>query len=181
MIVGYGAIGRRVGDVCRALRMRVEAVARRARPAEDVHGEEALQALLPRADALILTLPASDATRGIIGAAELARLPAHALLVNVARGPVIDEDALYAAASEGRLGAAGLDVWYQYPASEDERESTQPSRHPFGELDNIVLSPHRAGHCDRTPELRAAHVAQLLNAAARGDEVPGLVDRSRGY
>ena len=61
--------------------------------------------------------------------------------MNVGRGPVVDEEALYRALADGRLGAAGLDVWYSYPATEAARSATFPSAYPFHELDNVVLSP----------------------------------------
>ena len=96
---------------------------------------------------------------------------------------MIEEGALYDALCRGRLGAAGLDVWWRYPENEAAREATPPSAYPFAKLDNVVLSPHRAGHGrgDRGGA-RARDLAALLAAihGARGD-VPHRVDLDRGY
>jgi phosphoglycerate dehydrogenase-like enzyme len=137
--------------------------------------------LLPRAGALFVCLPHTPDTDGLIGAAELALLPPGAILVNIARGPIVDEAALYRALRDGPLHAAGLDVWYQYPENESARSRTQPSALPFHELDNVILSPHRAGHTAGAELLRIEHLTQLLNAAARGEPLPNPVDLEAGY
>ena len=175
LVLGHGAIGRRIGDTCRALGMHVVAVRRRGD-----HPLSALPDLLPRAHALFVCLPWTEATEGVLGAEELALLPDGAVLVNIARGPIVDEEALFRALESGRI-AAGLDVWYAYPKEEDERAAKPPSRFPFGELDNVVMSPHRAGLVDGIEELRAEHVARLLNAAARGDPMDNRIDLEAGY
>lgn len=189
LVLGYGAIGQHVARVCQALGMQVLAVRRQPTAplppdrTATVFGGEALASLLPQAGALIVTLPLTEETRGLIGAAELALLPQGALLVNVGRGPVVDEAALYQALRSGHLGAAGLDVWYRYPQNEEERSHTLPSAYPFHELDNVVLSPHCGGGLgtDYTERERMRHLAQLLNAAARGEPVPNRVDLALGY
>ncbi len=184
LIVGYGAIGRRVGTACRGLGMEVLGIRRQPDAADTGAGifpATQLAALLPQADVLVLCLPTTAASRDLIGAAELARLPRGAVLVNVARGPIVDERALYEALRSGQLGGAGLDVWYRYPAGVAERGRTAPTDLPFAGLDNVVLSPHRAGHCAVTEQLRAEHLARLLNAAAHGGELPDRVDREFGY
>lgn len=188
LILGYGAIGRHVGRVCQALGMRVLAVRRTpARqtldPLTEVHPGEHLPQLLPQADVLMITLPLTDQTRGLIGPKELASLPQGAVLVNVGRGAVVDDEALYRALENGHLMAAGLDVWYQYPEEGTARTETLPSRFPFHQLDNVVLSPHRGGAygSEYTEQARMAHLARLLNAAARGEPIPNRVDLQAGY
>jgi phosphoglycerate dehydrogenase-like enzyme len=187
LLLGYGAIGQYVGRVCQALGMEVLAVRRRPDAAAGdgvaVHGPEALPDLLGRADVLMITLPLTAETRGLIGAAELAALPAGALLVNVGRGPVVDEEALYQALATGRLAAAGLDVWYNYPQDEAGRSHTLPSAYPFHTLDNVVLSPHCGGGFGSpyTERERMAHLARLLNVLHRGDPAPNRIDLALGY
>ena len=117
----------------------------------------------------------------MIGEHELALMPPGGILVNVGRGPVVDPGALYSALRSGQLGAAGLDVWYNYPKSPEERASTPPAEFPFHELDNVVMSPHRGGGSDQTEELRMTHLAAHLNAAARGEPIPNKVDLDAGY
>jgi phosphoglycerate dehydrogenase-like enzyme len=189
MVLGYGAIGQRVARVCQALGMQVLAVRRDPQapgPADiraEIHGAGELRRLLPRSQVLIITLPLTEDTDGMMGAEELALLPEGALLVNVARADIVDEEALYHALRGGRLAGAGLDVWYNYPEDRESRTQTPPARFPFHELDNVVMSPHRGGAfgSDYTERARMAHLARLLNAAARGEPVPNRVGLSRGY
>lgn len=185
LILGYGAIGRRVARACRGLGMDVVAT---RRTVSEEHGEavyppEALHSLLPRADVVIVALPLTAETEGLIGRRELALLPTKAVLVNVGRGPIVDEEALYCALRDGTLHAAGLDVWYEYPDGESARSSTPPSTYPFHTLDNVVMSPHRAGsgRAQEIEQRRMTHLARLLNAAARGEEMPNRVDLEAGY
>jgi phosphoglycerate dehydrogenase-like enzyme len=186
LVLGYGAVGREVARLCRALGMHVVAVRRHIPPGsaegpDEVHPAADLDALLPRADALFICLPHTPATDGLIGERQLALLPAGALLVNMGRGPIVDEGALFRALQEGRLFGAGLDVWYNYPADPQARPHTPPATHPFGELENVVMSPHRGGQSDRTERLRMEHLAQLLNAAREGRPIPNRVDLAAGY
>jgi phosphoglycerate dehydrogenase-like enzyme len=185
VILGYGMIGRRIAPVCQALGMHVIGVRRRpgvaAEHAVEVHGIDALSDLLPRADVLHCVLPGTPHTTGLIGARELARLPAHAIIVNVGRGEVIDEEALFTALRDRRIRAAGIDVWYNYPHSPEARSDTLPSRFPFHELDNVVLSPHRAGWLSAAEDNRVTMLAELLSAAAAGQPMPSRVDKELGY
>ncbi len=188
LILGYGAIGRRAAQICRGLGMQVLAIRREpATPGEgdayanEIHPPETLHNLLPQADALIVCLPHTPETDRLIGEEELNLLPDGALLVNVGRGPVIDQTALYRALKDGPLYAAGLDVWYNYPSDEDARSHTPPADYPFHELENVVMSPHRAGHIDGKEEGRLDRLAVLLNALARGEPAPNKVDLSIGY
>jgi phosphoglycerate dehydrogenase-like enzyme len=182
LVLGYGAVGRQVARLCQGLGMDVVAVRRKATAGTDrVAGIDKLHSLLPRAGAVLICLPLTPETEGLIGAAELALLPPEAVLVNVGRGPVVDEAALFQALRDRRLYAAGLDVWYNYPPDEASRSHTPPSRYPFHELDNVVMSPHRAGGSTETERLRVAHLAEMLNAAARGEPLPNRVNLAAGY
>jgi phosphoglycerate dehydrogenase-like enzyme len=88
---------------------------------------------------------------------------------------------LYLALRDGRLQGAGLDVWYNYPPDEAARINTPPADYPFSELENVVMSPHRAGGTLETGRLRMTHLAKLLNMAARGEPIPNCLDLERGY
>ncbi len=186
VILGYGMIGRRIAPVCQALGMHVIGVRRRQPEGAEARGVEvrsidALHELLPRADVLHCVLPGTPHTAGLIGARELALLPAHAIVVNVGRGEVIDEEALFDALRDRRIRAAGIDVWYNYPHTAEERTATPPSRFPFHTLDNLVLSPHRAGWLSAAEDNRLTMLAELLNAAAAGQPMPSKVDKVLGY
>jgi phosphoglycerate dehydrogenase-like enzyme len=186
LILGFGAIGKRIARACWGLGMHVVAVRRQLRqePCDfpvEVHVPHALLALLPRTHVLVIALPATPETEGMIGAAELALMPPGGVLVNIGRGPIVVQSALFEALQSGQLAAAGLDVWYKYPTSTDSRSNTPPADLPFHQLDNVVMSPHRAGHSTDTETMRMTALADLLNAVARAEPLPNRVDPAAGY
>jgi glyoxylate/hydroxypyruvate reductase len=140
LVIGLGGIGRRVASTFSALDVEVWALARRESPdacpgvARTIKRAELLQAL-SEVDIVVVACPLTADTRGLLGAAEIARLPSHAIVVNVGRGPVIDEAALQAALASGRLRGACLDVFEREPL---------PETSPLWELDNVIVSPHSA-------------------------------------
>ena len=101
--------------------------------------------------------------------------------MNVGRAPVIDEAALYHALRDGTLTAAGLDVWYSYPKDASEYAHTPPSRYPFHELDNVVMSQHRIDLVREHDARLVAELAETLNLAARGEPLRHRVDVAAGY
>lgn len=152
VIVGWGPIGQRLGAVLAALGLRVVAVRREAGPANadvEMVAFEDLQAVLPRADWLVLVCPLTERTRGLVSAAALACLPDGAQLVNVARGEVVDEAALVSALQSGKLAGAYLDVFAHEPL---------PAASPLWDLPNVIVTPHSAGFSDGN----AAKVEQLF-------------------
>lgn len=186
LILGYGAIGRQTAVYCKALGMRVLATRRGPSPGSDgpadqVYPSSALAELLPQANALLICLPHTPETDGLIDRQALALLPEGSLLVNIGRGPIVDQAALYLALQNGHLHVAGLDVWYNYPPDEASRSRTPPADYPFRELDNVVMSPHRAGSTAESNALRMTALADLLNAAAAGQALPNRVDLAAGY
>jgi phosphoglycerate dehydrogenase-like enzyme len=187
VLLGYGAIGARIARACDSLGMRVHAMRRHSsrshEPFVQVHGPGELEELLSIADALFVALPLTPETEGLIGAREMKLLPPSCVVVNVGRGPILDERALYDALKTKQIAAAGLDVWYQYPRNETERATTPPSRYPFHALDNVVMSPHRGGafRIEELENLRMTHLARTLNALAEGQLPPHLVNIQAGY
>jgi phosphoglycerate dehydrogenase-like enzyme len=195
LIIGYGAIGRHLGRVCLGLGMRVIGVRRRGGPSEgeiEIYSQLDLASLLPRGDVVLLALPRTPETEGLLGERELERLPKGAVLVNVARAQVVDEKALFEALKSRRLHSAGLDVWYRYPRAGDSdvpgyfnmpesATHTYPSEYPFHELDNVVMTPHRGGVTMDTEEKRVQGIAEILNALAAGKPAPNRLDPAAGY
>ena len=187
LILGYGRIGRHMAPVCKALGMEVIGLKRTLRPEDkadsyaNVYEVGELSSLLPHTDVLLIALPETPETIGLISEKELAQLPGDAILVNVGRGSVVDEGALYEALKGGKLAAAGLDVWYTYPRKEEERPNTFPSQLPFHELENVVMSPHKAGWLGSEDDSRMVVIAQMLNVYAAGEAMPNRVDLERGY
>jgi len=182
LLLGYGSIARAAVPTLRALGLDLVAYRRRPAPGGDVPqvGRESLLAELAAADAVLCTLPLTGETRGLIGERELAAMKEPAVLVNVGRGAVIDEEALYRALAERRIYGAGIDVWYVYPGSDEERSSTPPSRFPFGELPNVVMTPHSANDMVGWREAAARDVMATLAAMERGEE-RNVVDVASGY
>ncbi|MDP9819812.1 phosphoglycerate dehydrogenase-like enzyme [Spirilliplanes yamanashiensis] len=135
LLVGAGSIGAAIAAKLAPFDVELTRVARTARPAEGVHGVGELPGLLPSAQVVILVVPLTDATRGLVDAAFLAALPDGALLVNAARGPVVDTAALLAETASGRLAAA-LDVTDPEPL---------PAGHPLWNLPNVLITPHVGG------------------------------------
>lgn len=131
-----------------------------------------LPRLLEESDVVVVSAPLTETTRGIIGADELNKLGADGLLVNVARGPLVQEQALYDALRNHTIRGAALDVWYTYPSSGDH---AQPAGAPFGELDNVLLTPHLSGITQQTFRGRIHDIAANLIALAEGNELRNLV------
>lgn len=184
LILGYGAVGQHLGAILRVMGMNVLGIRRReADEASGIYTLDALHDLLPRADVLIVALPGTEATVGLLGEREIRLLPQEAILVNIGRAAIVDQHALYHALRDGHLFGAGLDVWYNYPADEASRTYTPPADVPFHELDNLVLSPHRGGGGGNAEieVLRMDALANMLNSAARGEPLPNRVDLTASY
>lgn len=176
-ILGYGGIGQAVARRARAFDMRVCAIRRDVgRSAEDdlafLGGLQSLPEVLRRADHLAITLPLTPETRGLIGAAQLELMKPTAILVNVARAQIVDEDALYTALAERRIAAAALDVWYRYPSAPGP---ALPARRPFHELPNVLMTPHVSGWTDGMLEARARLIAENIRRTARGEYPENMV------
>lgn len=183
LLLGYGAIGRALAPMLEGVGMRVVAFRRspdpEARDPREV-GRDGLHDALGRARAVLVSLPDTDETRGILDEAALASLPQDALLVNVGRGRVIDEDALWRSLEGGRLAGVGLDVWWRYPEDDEARRSTLPSRRPFHLHPDVLLSPHRANAVAGWREASARDVLETLSALADGGD-RNRVDTTAGY
>jgi phosphoglycerate dehydrogenase-like enzyme len=131
--------------------------------------------VLRGADFAVVSLPGQAGT--VIGEAELEALGPDGYLVNVGRGKVVDEDALYAALRDGRIAGAAIDVWYRYPR--EEGEIVQASRHPFNELGNVILSPHASGRSREAWRRRWEFVAAQLGRLERGEPLENVISPSR--
>ncbi|MDT8436960.1 MAG: D-2-hydroxyacid dehydrogenase [Gemmatimonadota bacterium] len=177
VVVGYGGIGRAVGMRARALGMRVVAVRRHpgASPlpeADRVVGPDGLAGALREAAYVVLALPETDETQGLIGAAEIAALPPRAVLLNLSRGGIVDETALAAALARGALRGAALDVF---------REEPLPAGSPLRALRNVLITPHAGSVTPRFWERQAGLMLRNLEAWKAGRPLENRVDKERGY
>jgi phosphoglycerate dehydrogenase-like enzyme len=177
-IVGYGDIGRAVVARARAMGMRILALRRHPeKSAGDALVDAAfspaqLVEMLAQSDYVVVAAPLTAETRGLIGARELAAMRPTAVLVNIGRGPVVDEAALVAALRARRIAGAALDVFDTEPL---------PAGHPFYSLDNVLLSPHCADH---TPDWLERAMRFFLDNFARfhkGEPLLSVVDKRMGY
>jgi phosphoglycerate dehydrogenase-like enzyme len=187
VIAGYGSIGREVARQLSGLGMRIVAIKPHPDARADVSyrvpgtgdpdgsiperivGDDGLLDAAREADVLVLTMPLTDTSRGIIGRAVLAALPAHAWLINVSRGALVDEPALLEALREGRLAGAVLDVFGTEPL---------PADSPWWDAPNVIVTPHASGHTLRFfDDLVVENVRRYL----AGEPLLNPVDPERGY
>lgn len=173
-LIGYGEIGRSVAHLAKAFGMRVIALRRHpdaggpgSELLDRVYGEGELHALLSESDVVVVTAPLTEGTRGLIDADALSHLHPDALIINVARGPIIDEDALYDALTAGRIGGAAIDVWWDAP----QGTQAPPVVHRFASLDRVVLTPHFSGHAREVFIARAADIARNIDLLDAGLEL----------
>jgi phosphoglycerate dehydrogenase-like enzyme len=175
-VVGFGGVGRELARRAHALGMRVLALKRRPAEAppgvELLFGDDGLDRLLGESDFVAVTLPETARTRGLIGAAELARMRAGAVLLNVGRGRVVDEAALVTALEAGRLRGAGLDVFAREPLPEDS---------PLWGLPNVLVLPHVSATSRRFWRRQTDLMVENLRRYLRGDPLRNAVDKEAGY
>lgn len=178
-IVGYGDIGRAVAARARALGMSVLALKRHVSPGgqghalvDEVFGPGRRIEMLARCDYVVVAAPLTAETNGMIGEAEFAAMKPTVVVINVGRGPVIDEGALVKALAEGRIKGAALDVFDEEPL---------PGGHPFYKFENVLLSPHCADH---TPEWHNDAMRFFMDQYKRfrkGEPLLNVVDKKLGY
>lgn len=176
-IVGYGGIGRAVARKMTALGSRVLAVRRhdvavRPKAVEVVAGEEGLNQVITRSDYLVLAVPETPSTRDMISRERLATMKPGAVLINVARGRLVDEEALLDALNTGRLRGAGLDVFRKEPL---------PDGHPFYSHPRVIMTPHVSATTRRFWDRETDLITDNIGRFVRGHPLRNLVDKQAGY
>jgi phosphoglycerate dehydrogenase-like enzyme len=176
-IIGYGDIGHAVAARIRPLGMKVLAVKRHVPPysdalADEIYGLDSLPEMLSRCDYVIVATPLTEETRGMIGEREIAAMRSTAVVINLGRGPVINEQTLVQALSRYRIKGAALDVFDEEPL---------PAGHEFYRLENVLLSPHCADHtADWLDEAMQLFLEQLQRFQT-GMPLMNIVDKKLGY
>jgi phosphoglycerate dehydrogenase-like enzyme len=178
-IVGYGDIGRAVATRVRAMGMHVLAVKRHGPPlsnvdplVDQIYSPEQRVEMISRCDYIVASAPLTEETRGMIGEAEFAAMKPTAVVINVGRGPVIDEDAMLKALTEGRIKGAGLDVFTHEPL---------PEGHPFYKLENVLLSPHCADHTADWLDQAMRFFLENFERFRKGEPLRNVVNKKLGY
>ncbi|MGA0597309.1 D-2-hydroxyacid dehydrogenase [Enterovirga sp. CN4-39] len=170
VIVGLGRIGTRLAKLARAFDLHVIGVRRSPRTADDIADEvvspDHLLDVLPRADILALTCPLTPETERMIRAEHFAAMNPSAYLINVARGKVVDEDALIDALSAGRIAGAGLDCFVEEPL---------PAQSPLWAMSNVVVTPHSAGETSRYEKNVIEIFSENLDRLSRGEELRNVI------
>src|SRR5215468_4902920 len=176
-ILGFGGIGKATGRMMRAFGARIHAVNTTGRsggePADFIGTLADLDEVLADSDVLVIALPLTRATRGLIGARELALMKPAAILVNVGRAAIVDERALYEHLRDNSDFCAGLDAWWQEPAP----GSAFSTKYPFFDLPNMIGSPHNSGVTDGALQVGARMAAENVLRFLRGEPVTGVVRR----
>ncbi len=189
-IAGYGSIGREIARVATAFGMHVLATKRDARHLEDtgyriadtgdasgelprrIYPGEATRSMVSECDYVVITLPLTEATNHLFDEEMFRAMPSHAFVINIGRGPVVDERALVRALKKGWIAGAGLDVFETEPL---------PTDSPLWQLDNVIISPHVSGftphYDDRATDLFAENLRRYLN----GRSLLNVVNREHGY
>jgi phosphoglycerate dehydrogenase-like enzyme len=180
VLIGYGRIGRAIA--ARASVFGVEVIAVDDHADSDTSARvmptAELAELQQRADYLVVACPLTPATTGLIDAAALARMPAHAVLVNISRALIVDPAALYKALQDNEIGGAILDVWYRYP--DIEGIDVAPAEVPLWELPNAWCTPHSSAWTTQLPRRRYAVIADNINRLVAGEPLRNLVHPAGG-
>jgi len=176
-IVGYGRIGREVARRAQAFGMQVRACSRTSSNRDALIGRiasmEGLYELLAQSDFVLVAAPLTDATRGLFGPQAFRTMKSSSVVINVARGAIIQQQALFDALVQERIGGAIIDVWYDYPPS--HQISGRPAALPFHELPNILMTPHASGWTEGLLPRRNRAIADNLNRLARGESLVNVV------
>ena len=175
--IGYGRIGREVARRAHAFGMRILACSRTAcagdGTVDSVEPMVHLMDMLAQSDFVLVAMPLSQETRGIIGSGQLAAMKSTAVIINVARGLLIDEQALYCACRDRTIGGAIIDTWYRYPPTNADR--CAPSQFPFHELDNVIMTPHASAWTEPLMPRRNSFIARNLDRLARNEPLLNVV------
>jgi len=176
-ILGFGGIGQASARLFRAFGARIHAIntsGHTDEPVDWIGTLDDLDALLAASDFLVISLPLMRASQGLIGARELSLMKPDAILINVARGAVVDEDALYEHLRRNPSFSAGIDAWWQEPRG----QGSFATRRPFFELPNVLGSPHNSAMTAGSLEAAARRAAENVERYLQGEAPHHVVNRS---
>jgi phosphoglycerate dehydrogenase-like enzyme len=174
-VLGLGSIGAEVAEKAAVFGMRVIGTKRTPAPVphvERVYPPEALRDVLAASDVVVIALPLTDETRGLLGEAEFRAMKRTAIVINIGRGPIVQEAALVRALQERWIGGAGLDVFEREPL---------PGDSPLWAMEDVIITPHVSGGWPGYLEAAVPLFCENLARYLRGTALLNLVDKSRGY
>lgn len=176
-LLGFGHIAKTVAQRAKAFGMRVVVANRSPVVSSEVDQSFLLQdlhAFMGSCDALVVTLPLTDNTKGLVDSAALKCMRPDAVILNVGRGAVIDESALFHALQTRQIGGAMIDTWYQYPSSESDK--CAPSQFDFASLSNVLMTSHMSGWTHGTIQRRKQTIADNINRLSKGEPLLNVLN-----
>lgn len=185
-VIGLGHVGSRTVQIARAHDIRCVVTMRtpisdeeaRERGIDQVYPMDGLHEMLAECDFVVPAIPLIDSTRGLIGKAEFEEMKESAFIINVSRGPVLDERATYEALNDGTIAGAGIDVWWDEDPEglqTDDPERRKWSEYPFWELDNVLMSPHRSGFTTSMLSGKIKFTGRQLDRMNRGEPLENVI------
>ncbi len=186
LIIGLGHIGSEIAKRLRAFNMTLYAATRsgtseHASLVDRVLCIDDIEPSLCEADFVILSLPLTGDSAGLVNKDFLSMMKSTSIIVNISRGAIVDESALYEALKNKTIAAAGLDVWWDYPATWGGSGKMPSEKYPYHELNNVVISPHRAAYSENIVRDQLQFVGENILRFIRGEKPLNQVDMYRGY
>ncbi|MDP3258738.1 MAG: 2-hydroxyacid dehydrogenase [Bosea sp. (in: a-proteobacteria)] len=180
-LLGFGHIGKAIARRAKAFEMTVHVANRSPVATSDLvdraFGLDELEAFCGSVDALVVSVPLTTDTTGLVGRAALGAMKPDAVILNVGRGPTIDEAALFEALRDRRIGGAVIDTWYRYPSAGEP--NILPSKLPFHELSNVLMTPHMSGWTSGTIRRRQQTMADNIRRCLSGAALTNVVRQGR--
>ena len=185
LIVGLGNIGSEVARRLRGFDVRITAITSSGTSkwvdlVDKLAKTDEIQTLVEEADFVILSLPHTPDSEGLVNEEFISWMKSDSIIVNVSRGAIIEEEALFNALKDNKIRGAGLDVWWRYP-TKWRGKGEPPTDMPFQELDNLVASPHRGGYSENTEREYFTFAGENILRFIKGEEPFNIIDPSRGY
>jgi phosphoglycerate dehydrogenase-like enzyme len=185
LLIGLGNIGSEIARRLQAFDVNILAatrsgVLRQSGLVDTIVKIEDVQPLVEKADFIILSLPLTPESEGLVDENFISWMKPSSIIVNISRGPIINENALFHALRDKRIHGAGLDVWWRYP-SKWRGKGVPPTDLPFQDLDNVVVSPHRAGYSENTEREYFQFAAENILRYIRGETPLNVVNLDFGY
>ncbi|MDF1537803.1 MAG: 2-hydroxyacid dehydrogenase [Candidatus Thorarchaeota archaeon] len=186
LIVGLGNIGAEVAKRLRSFDVTIHAATRtgtsqQSELVDKVVRIDEVEESVKTADFVLLTLPLTVESKNLVDGQFISWMKRESLLVNISRGAIIDEGALYQVLKENRIGGAALDVWWDYPPIWGGSGQMPSEKYPFHELENVVLSPHRAAFSENIERDQIQFVAENILRFIRGEKPLNIVNMALGY
>jgi phosphoglycerate dehydrogenase-like enzyme len=183
LICGYGHIGKLLESFLLPYEVIIDKIKRKdINPQAGIYSLDDLDSIVGNYDYIINLLPATEQTKAVFNKKTFEAMKTSSYFVNVGRASTVDEESLFTALEKRLIGGAALDVWYKYPVNPEERTFTQPANFPFHTLDNVIMSPHRAGGLgmSENEDFRVEALVSLLKKIETKPNLPGI-DLKIGY